>query len=124
MTFPQWIAAVQEIARTRNLLLTTTPVTGPEGQNWVSFNWVARNNSRYGSSGAGAELIHLTSPLEFTWDWYAGPDPVPNVPPPPVHPPVVVVPPNPWERHGRFVPRVPAMAVSDALIALFKLGAV
>jgi len=111
MTWQSWIAEVQAIARERGLVLTTTYVNS----RWVSFSWRAANYSRFGSSGAGEEFIYLTSPAQFTWDWYGLPDRV--TPPPPPPPPV---PANPWERNGRFVPRVPAMAVSAALQALFK----
>lgn len=118
MNFQTWVSQVQQIAAARSLILTTAYQTGPQGQQWVSFNWRAANGSRYGSSGAGAEMISLTTPEAFTWDWYGTSTPAPEVPPRPKPDPV---PANPWERHGRFVPRVPAIAVSDALRALFKL---
>jgi hypothetical protein len=116
MNFFDWVAQVQRIAISRNLILTTTYTRSPFGSQWASFNWRAMNGSRYGSSGAGEEFIGLTTPEQFTWDWYST---EPNVPPPPVEP---AVPANPWERRGRFVPRVPAMAVSDALRALFGVS--
>lgn len=122
MSFQTWIQRVQAIAIARNLVLQTTYASGPQGQAWVSFNWRARNGSRYGTAGAGAEFISLTTPEQYTWDWYAGPDPSPLTPPPPLHPVVDPVPALPWQRHGRYVPRVPAMAVSDALIGLFRIG--
>lgn len=118
MSFYQWTQAVLAIGESRGLDVRVSYVSGPQGQQWATFNWRARNGSRYGSSGAGAEFIGLTSPAEFTWDWYALPSKPDDPPPPPPPPPPV--PANPWERHGRFVPRVPAMAVSDALNELFR----
>lgn len=112
MSFQTWVATVQGIATKRGLILTTTYVT----PTWVSFNWRAANNSRFGSSGAGAEFIGLTTPDEFTWDWY-GTTPQEN----PVNP-LPTPPPVPWERRGRYTPRVPAMAVTAAIQALFKIG--
>ena len=112
MSFYIWVAQVEQIAVSRNLLLTTSYSTGPTGQNWVSFNWRAADNSRYGSAGAGEELIGLTTPEQFTWDWYGGATaPVPEP----------LISPDPWNRRGRHIPRVPAMAVSDALQALFRI---
>jgi len=118
MTFQQWVFRVQQIAASRGLQLTTTYKTGPEGQQWADFNWRAPNGSRFGSAGAGAEFIALTTPEAFTWDWYGSNSPAPEVLRPRIVDPV---PADPWERHGRYVPRVPAIAVSDALMALFKL---
>lgn len=116
MSFFDWVAQVQQIARSRNLILTTTFLTSPFGTQWAKFNWRAANGSRYGSAGAGEEFIGLTTPLQFTWDWYST---NPAEPPPPVLP---AVSPDPWQRRGRYVPRVPAMAVSDALRALFGVS--
>ena len=117
MNFYQWVQAVLAIGAARDLIVT---VSYPS-PTWATFNWRARNGTRYGSGGAGAEFIGLTTPEAYTWDWYALPNPSPASPPPPVHPVPDPVPANVWERHGRFVPRVPAMAVSDALLALFDL---
>jgi hypothetical protein len=108
MTFNEWIAAVLRIARDRGLSVSTTyPRPG-----WVTFNWQCANGVGYGSCGAGAEFIYLTTPEAFTWLWNCGPVP---------EPPEVIG--EPWDRHGRYVPRVPAMATMDALNALFQIGA-
>ncbi len=102
----QWIMAVLIIARDNGIIVTVTyPAMG-----WATFNWVCADGSRYGSAGAGWEFIHLTSPEAFTLFWRCGHGPVIDYP----------VPSEPWLRHGRFIPRVPAMAVSAALKELFQ----
>ena len=107
MTWPQWVSAVLAIAAARGLIVNVTYPT----PTWATFNWRCPNGSRFGSCGAGADFIYLTSPEEYTWDWYCT---------------------NPtqsrktkeleeWERKGRHVPRVPAMATAAALKALFRV---
>jgi len=108
MNFAQWVNAVLEIARGRGLVCAVTyPRPG-----WATFNWRCANGTGFGSCGAGEEFIYLTTPEAFTWLWKCGPAPAP---------PEVIG--EPWDRHGRYVPRVPAMATMDALNALFQIGA-
>jgi len=108
MTFAQWVAAVLQIAASRGLVVTTTYPRS----DWVTFNWYCSKGIGYGSCGAGAELVYLTSPEAYTWLWFCGPGPDLA--------PVIG---DPWDRRGRYVPRVPAMATLDALNALFGVGA-
>jgi hypothetical protein len=110
MTFAQWISQVVAIGTGKGLTVTYTyPDPG-----LVTFTW--RGAYRSGVAGAGVSMIGLTTPDEFTRLWYDAP--------PSVQPPTVIGPAEPpaqrGKRVGRFVPRVPAMAVSDSLQELFK----
>lgn len=106
MTWNQWILAVLSIAEQRGIdVRVTYPAPG-----YATFNWNCRNQTRFGSAGAGESMISLTSPEAFTWDWVCSYNP-------PVETPV---PAEPWERKGRFIRRVPAMATGAALKELFK----
>lgn len=106
MTWNQWILAVLSIAESRGIdVRVSYPSPG-----WATFNWACRNGSQFGSAGAGVEMIGLTSPERFTALWVCEYRP-------PVETPV---PAEPWERRGRFVRRVPAMATGAALKELFK----
>lgn len=109
MTFPEWVQAVLAIAAERGIIVT---IDYPRAD-WVTFNWHCSNYSQYGSAGAGAEFISLTTPEAFTWLWHCGA--AGKIPDPEIIG-------EPWDRHGRYVPRVPAMAVSDALRALFAVA--
>jgi len=109
MTFPEWIQAVLSIARDRGIIVTLDYPS----QNWVTFTWHCSDHSQFGTAGAGAELVYLTTPEAFTWLWHCGASPGPGTP-------EIIG--EPWDRHGRYVPRVPAMAVSDALQALFSMA--
>lgn len=113
MTWPQWVAAVLAIMEARGMDVTVTYPTAT----WVTFTWQCRNRTRFGSGGAGAEFIHLTTPEAYTALWYCELD-TPTVSDRPAPDPTQ---PDWIARKGRHVPRVPAMAVSDALQELFKL---
>lgn len=112
MTWPQWVAAVLRIAEAKGIEIT---VTYPS-PTWATFNWRCRNGSRFGSGGAGAEFIGLTTPEAYTALWYCELD-TPTVSDRPETDPTL---PEWANRKGRHVPRVPAMAVADALQELFK----
>ena len=119
-SWPQWIQAVLAIARSRSI---SVAVTYPK-PTWATFNWVANNGSRYGTAGAGAEFISLTTPEEFTVFWVGGTaSPTPSTParPVPGQPvPDPNKPQNDWiGSRGRVIPRVPVMAAAQALKALF-----
>lgn len=106
MSFQAWIMAVLSIAEQRGIdVRTTYPRPG-----WVTFSWACRNGSQFGTAAAGEEMIGLTTPEAFTWLWVCEYRP----------PTETRVPAEPWARRGRHIPRVPAMAVSDALKELFQ----
>lgn len=118
MTWENWVSAVLQIARDRGI---NCQVTYPR-PGWATFTWQCQNGSRFGTAGAGQEFIYLTTPEQFTWLWTCEvtqnrPE-TPNRPDNPFTPEFSDV--DLGRRKGRYVPRVPAMAVADALRELFK----
>lgn len=106
MTWPQWLAAVLAIAASRGIVVTVEyPIPS-----WATFRWQCQNGSRYGTAGAGAEMIGLTTPEAFTRLWVCDTS----------RPPLA-----PREersmRGKRVVDRIKARAVSFALKRLFNL---
>ena len=101
MTWPQWIAAVIAIAERRGLAVS---VSYP-GSGLATFAW--RGYTRSGVAGAGVAMFSITSPEVFTALWTDSPAPQAG---------------DTLEslRRGRFVPRIPARAVSTVLQELFK----
>lgn len=116
MTFDAWISEVLRTANARGIdVIVTTPRAGE-----VRFEWACRNGANRGSAGADASLARLTSVSMFMTLWTCPitpqapsrytPAPTANVPAGPVL--------EAWQRRGVCVPRIPAMAVAEALQAL------
>lgn len=106
MSFQGWIAAVISLANSRGIDVTTTY----PGPGLVTFYWQSRSGPWHGIAGAGESMIALTTPEAFTELWQGGPGP--STPEP--------LELDPFLRRGRFVPRIPARAVSMALQELFS----
>lgn len=102
MTWPEWVSAVLVIAQSRGFDISVSYPT----PSYATFSASCRFSPYYVSAGAGADMIHLTTPERFTDLWFCEPVPIS---------------PEPWDRRGRYIPRVPAMAVSDALRELFRI---
>jgi hypothetical protein len=65
MTWESWVSQVLAIAAARDIEITVQyPIP-----TWATFSWRCRNGSNYGTAGAGAEMIGLTTPEQFTWLW-------------------------------------------------------
>jgi len=111
MTWESWVNEVLAIAAARNIEITLQyPIP-----NWATFSWKCRDGSNYGTAGAGAEMISLTTPEQFTWLWTCDARRVisPNIP----------IGPSFGGSEGgekRVVSRRIARAVSAALKELFK----
>lgn len=107
MNWSQWISAVLGIAQSRGI---DVAVTYP-GPGLATFTWACRNGANHGIAGAGASMIALTTPEAFTALWTCEYQPV-----------RAGYQYQETESHaGRAVPRVPALATSDALRALFRM---
>ena len=108
MTFAEWISTVVAIAAGRDIDVSVSyPAPG-----LVTFNGRHRYSSWTVVAGAGVELVALTSPDAFTAYWR------PPVGVPAIYPELA----DSFDarRTGRFVPRIPARAVSMALEVLFR----
>ena len=106
MTWEAWVQAVLNIAAARGIVVS---VEYPK-PTWAKFSWQCSNGSRYGTAGAGAEMIGLTTPEQFTWLWVC------DATTPPIRPI------DDSDRRGkRVVDRMKARAVSFALRKLFNL---
>lgn len=110
-----WVAAVLAIGQSKGLAVQ---VDYP-GPGLATFYWRAASGLN-GIAGAGESMIWLTTPQQFTALWGVSP---------PLYQPAPGEIPGPgfeifrqeWERGraGRYVPRIPARAVADALEVLF-----
>lgn len=108
MTWPQWVSAVLAIAEQRGIQVSITyPKPG-----WATFSWECRNGTKFGTAGAGAEMIGLTTPEQFTWLWVCDVTPT-------LRPPADPLEPRPAKGKRIFDRRV-LKAVSAALEELVK----
>lgn len=107
MTWVDWVQAVLNIAAARGIVVTVEYPT----PTWATFRWQCQNRTRYGTAGAGAEMIGLTTPEQFTWLWVC------DATTPPIRP----IKDDSDRRGKRVVDRIKARAVSLALKKLFGL---
>lgn len=118
MSWEAWKAEVLRIAESRGIAVSVTPGAFP---NSVRYEWSCRNGSNRGSAGADPGLAQITSPLDFTYLWICS-----LAPPSPTQvndTRIGVAPVNDSSsglRAGRFVPRLPAMVISEAFGELTK----
>lgn len=120
MDWAGWIQAVLNIAAARGIVAR---IEWTDANN-LQFVWFCQNGGNRGTAGAGSSMIHMTTPEEFTRFWTCPPfrqPPTPRTPAPPPPKPGEPEPlPEPWERRGVHVPRVPARAVSLSIDRLFR----
>ena len=115
MTWPEWVNAVLRIGQSRGLAVYHEPMPGATAPGAIIFHWRSLGTPDHGIAGAAPELIANTTPEAFTFLWRGAPARMAENPRDPESP----VPAEPWDRHGRYVPRIPARACCWALETLF-----
>jgi hypothetical protein len=108
VTWYQWLGEVVRLANLKGITATyTEPLPG-----FATFRWFARGSTWNGVAGAGVGMISMTTPAAFI-EYWRGSEARPMLPPEPEYQ-------GEWKRRaGRYVPRIPARATSNAIQELF-----